>query len=145
MGAHPQIIAFVKRALDHELGAVQQYLLQSVQAEAWGLKELARELREGVQEELRHAELLAQRLAAWGVSNAQTRAIGGAVGRSEREILQLGAQTEERAIRLYEDAVRYCQRVRDADSETLLSAILADEVTHYRFLIDRLSKLAGGD
>ena len=65
---HPRTLGYLGRALSLELSAVQQYMTQASLAEAWGLPEAARRLREETVEEMQHAERIIQRMLALGVA-----------------------------------------------------------------------------
>lgn len=144
MKGHPRVIGYLQRAVNHEFSAAQQYTLQAVQAEAWGLKPLADELREGVREELRHAEVFLRRMVALGVSPhaGQPRALQA--GRSHAELLRFGMATESDAIRLYAEARQFCDRIADVDNRDIFARILEDEVHHYQELERQLQALGAG-
>lgn len=134
MSGHPRVVGLLQRALNHELGAAQQFILQAVRAEALGLRALAEDLRTGAREELVHAEAFAAGLLALGADARPglTRALP--VGRSREELLRFGLATEAEAVRLYEEARRFCERIGDAAHRALFARILEDEVRHYREL-----------
>ena len=66
MSVDPRTLGWLARALTHEMGAVQQYLAQSVLARLWGDEALAAKLRREAEEELGHAERLMERLILLG-------------------------------------------------------------------------------
>ena len=63
------------------------------------------------------------------------------VGRSQTELLRFGLATEGEAIRLYQEACRYCERIGDLEDSALFGDILADEVQHYLELERQLQAL----
>lgn len=141
MNGHPRVLGYLQRAVNHEFTAAQQYTLQAVQAEALGMPALAEQLRQGVHEELRHAEAFLRRMVALGATPHAGQPRAPQVGRSHPELLRFGLATEGEAIRLYEEACRYCERIGDLEDSALFGHILADEVQHYLELKRQLQAL----
>lgn len=134
MPAHPRVISYLQRALDHEFGATQQYAMQAALARVLGLEAMAAELREGVDEELRHAELLLRAIYALGVAPRAVQARAPLIGRSQAEMVRFGIETERNAIRLYREACGFCDSIGDTRHADLFAAILEDEIRHCRQL-----------
>ena len=139
MRAHPRTISYLQRALNHEFGATLQYSMQAALADTLGLDALAAELREGVQEELRHAGLLMRAMYAIGVTPHAGQPRATRVGRTQAEMLRFGHQTEIDAIRIYREACRFCDSIGDVRHAGLFAAILDDEIRHCRELEQQLS------
>jgi bacterioferritin len=138
---HPRVIGYLQRAVNHEFNAAQQFTLQAVRAEVWGLPQLAAELREGALEEIRHAEQFIRRMYALGVTPHIGQPRTPPVGRTHAEILRFGLATEAEAIRLYEEACVFCRRIGDESQVELFARILEDERQHYRELLQRLEAI----
>jgi bacterioferritin len=138
MPGHPRLIGLLQRALDHEFGAAQQFTLQAEQADALGLRELAAGLRASAREELGHAGAFAARLLTLGAAPRAglTRALP--IGRTREELLRYGLATEAAAVRLYEEARRFCERIGEAGHGALFGRILEEEVRHYRELEEQI-------
>lgn len=138
MSWHPRIIAYLQRAVSHEFSAVQQFTLQAVQADRLGLGSFAAELRVGAVEELRHAEAFSYRLYELRAGSPSVHTAVRPVGHTELELLCFGLATEAEAMRLYTEALQFCERTADADSAALFARIHRDEVQHYQELERRL-------
>lgn len=138
MSGHPRIIAYLQRAVSHEFSAAQQFTLQAVQAERLGLGSFADELRAGAVDELRHAEAFSRRLHELGAGSPSVQASARPVGRTLTELLRFGLATEADAMRLYAEALRFCERMADAGNAELFARIHGDEVQHYQELERRL-------
>lgn len=139
MKGHPRVIAYLQRAVSHEFSAAQQFTLQAVQAECLGLGPFANELRAGTLEELRHAEAFCRRLHELGAGSPSVQAVAARpVGRTLEELLRFGLATEADAMRLYAEALRFCERIADADNAALFARIYEDEWRHYQELERRL-------
>lgn len=141
MSGHPRVIGYLQRAVSHELNAAQQLTLQAVQAEMLGLLPLAAELRQGMQEEILHAEDFIRRMMQLGAAPRTGSTGGFPIGRSHGEILRFGLATEAAAIRLYREACEYCERSGDQDNYSLFARILEDERQHYQSIERALQAL----
>src|SRR3569832_1764318 len=84
MAVDPRTLGWLARALNHEMGAVQQYLAQSVLARLWGDLELAARLRAEAIEKQEHAERLMERQILLGGAPSGGRGPGGRRGRGAR-------------------------------------------------------------
>ncbi|MEW6413869.1 MAG: ferritin-like domain-containing protein [Pseudomonadota bacterium] len=130
MSVDPRTLGWLARALTHEMGAVQQYLAQSVLARLWGDEALAAKLRREAEEELGHAERLMERLILLGVAPSAGNLPPARLGRGEDELLAADRALEVDAVRLYREALAHAQRMRDPDSAALLESILGEEIAH---------------
>ncbi|QKT04215.1 bacterioferritin [Ectothiorhodospiraceae bacterium 2226] len=144
MSGDPRIIGFLTRALSHEFGALQQYLMQAKLTAAWGLGDVSAALRQDVQEETGHAERLMERMLVYGITPNATQLAPVRLGRSLAQLLELNRQLELDAVRLYDEAAAYCARVRAHDDERLFSEILRDELGHVREIEAQMAKLGQG-
>ena len=145
MIGHPRIISYLQRAVNHEFNAAQQYTLQAGSAETWGLQDLAGKLRRDAREELEHAEAFITHMMHLGATpRAGQPPRAPRVGETHAELLGFGLATELEAIRLYSEAVRYCEQIGDADCHALFSRILKDEQDHARGLEQSFAALGAG-
>ena len=132
----PKIIEFLNEALKNELTAVNQYWLHYRMLDNWGIARLpAFERKESI-DEMKHADLLAERiLFLGGLPNFQM--LGRLnVGETVEEILKCDLILEEIAIPLLRDAVEYCEKARDYVTRDLFAKILESEEHH----LDELEK-----
>ena len=137
MQSDPRLSGYLSRALNHELAAVQQYLMQAKLADLWGMADMSARLRADVDEELVHAEHLMTRMLVLGIPSNATQLPPARTGRSVEEMLQVDRLLEIEAIRLYEEAVHYCVRIRDSETQMLFADLLQEELGHLGE-IDRL-------
>lgn len=126
----PRTLGWLARALTHEMGAVQQYLAQSVLARMWGDTQLAEHLRHEAVEELGHAERLMEKLILSGIAPSAGNLTPARLGRTSDDLLAADHQIEVDAVQLYRHAVAHAERMRDADSARLFAEILAEEMAH---------------
>lgn len=143
MSAHPRIIGYLQRAVNHELLAVQQCVLQAATASSLGLMALAGRLRSDAHDELGHAEAFASRLLHCGAGVHASQSRAPRVGRTRLEILHFGLATEADAVRLYSEAGAFCARIGDDANHALFNRICADE-RHHQQEIERALKAYEG-
>ncbi|NOT17851.1 MAG: bacterioferritin [Sulfuriferula sp.] len=144
MQSDPRLNGYLSRALSHELAAVQQYLMQATLAGLWGMADMSTRLHTDVREELVHAERLMARMLVLGIPSNATQLPPARTGRSVEEMLQIDRVLEIEAIRLYEEATNYCARIRDSETQALLTSILQDELGHLNELDRMLMEIHEG-
>ncbi|MFM2372627.1 MAG: bacterioferritin [Pseudomonadota bacterium] len=130
MKGDAKVIEFLNKALLNELTAINQYWLHYRLLANWGIKKLAEYERHESIDEMKHADLLADRILFLdGLPNFQ--ALGRLrVGESVEEILKADLALEMDALPLLRDAIAYCEEVRDYVSRDLFQKILESEEDH---------------
>jgi bacterioferritin len=134
MKGDAKVIEFLNKALTNELTAINQYWLHYRVLDDWGVTKLAEYERHESIDEMKHADMLAERvLFLNGLPNFQ--AIHNLrVGETVEDILKADLAVEHDAIPLLKDAVAYCESVRDFVSRDLFANILSSEEEHVDFL-----------
>ena len=138
MKGEPRVIEFLNKVLRNELTAINQYFLHSRMFKDMGLKELADHPYAESVDEMKHADLLVERiLFLEGLPNMQD--IGGLkIGEHPLEMLQCDLALEMGAIPDLRDAVTYCESCNDFVSRDLFSGILSGEEEHVDWLETQL-------
>ncbi|HXT80707.1 MAG TPA: bacterioferritin [Acetobacteraceae bacterium] len=126
----PKVVEHLNTQLTNELTAVNQYFLHARTLEHWGVTKLGKwEYAESI-EEMKHADMLIQRILFLdGLPNVQ-RLNQIAVGETVEEILQADLRLEEKALQDLREGIAYCESVRDFVSRDLLLHILENEEEH---------------
>ncbi|BBC74235.1 bacterioferritin [Altererythrobacter sp. B11] len=134
MKGDQKVIEFLNQALTNELTAINQYWLHYRVLDNWGVKRLAEYERHESIDEMKHADVLADRvLFLEGLPNFQ--AINRLkVGETVEEILRADLALEMEAIPLLRDAIEHCETVRDYVSREVFERILESEEEHVDFL-----------
>ncbi|MGE5952136.1 MAG: bacterioferritin [Qipengyuania vulgaris] len=134
MKGDPKVIEFLNKALTNELTAINQYWLHYRVLADWGVTKLAEYERHESIDEMKHADVLAERiLFLGGLPNFQ--AIHKLkVGETVDEILKADLAVEMEAIPLLKDAIAHCETVRDYTSREIFERILESEEEHVDFL-----------
>ena len=134
MKSDPKVVEYLNKALTNELTAINQYWLHYRTLHHWGVRKLADYERHESIDEMKHADVLAERvLFLDGLPNFQ--AIHKLkVGETVEEILKADLALEMEAIPLLRDAIEYCEKVRDYVSREIFERILESEEEHVDFL-----------
>lgn len=136
MKGDAKVIEYLNKALTNELTAVNQYWLHYRMLDNWGVAKLAAFERHESIDEMKHADMLADRILFLdGLPNFQ--AIGKLkIGEDVPEILKADLALEEEAIPLLREAIAHCEKVKDYVSRELFEKILESEEEH----VDHLEK-----
>ena len=135
MGAvHPRVLGTLGRALSLELSAVQQYMTQASLLELWGDHDGAGRFRHETVEEMRHAEVLVQRMLALGAAPAASQLRPVTHAADLAGLLRQNLDLERDLIDLYAEAVRFTLLIDDQPSCELFTALLDDEQHHLQEL-----------
>jgi bacterioferritin len=144
MQGDQRVIEFLNEQLTAELTAINQYFLHAKMQENWGLTKLAKHTRAESFDEMRHADVLTDRiLFLEGLPNYQ-KLFPLRIGENVKEMFQCDMKIEEEAIDRLRRGIEYMRSVGDATSARLFEDILADEEHHIDYLetqLDLIEKL----
>ena len=130
MQGDPRVIEILNEALTAEMTAVNQYFIASKMAADAGFSALAKEYYEESIGEMKHAEVLIERILFLdGVPNMQ-RLFPVGVGESAVEQFRLNYEMELGAVERYQRGIGICSEAGDAGSRVLLEKLLAEEEHH---------------
>ena len=138
MKGDAKVIEFLNKVLYNELTAINQYFLHAKMLKNWGLNELAEhEYKESI-DEMKHADVLSDRiLFLEGLPNFQ--ALGKLrIGENPTEILKCDLALESEAALVLRDAVAYAESISDYVSRELFVKILDSEEEHIDWLETQL-------
>ena len=140
MKGDEKVIEFLNKALTNELTAINQYWLHYRVLADWGVSKLAEYERHESIDEMKHADVLAERILFLnGLPNFQ--AIHKLkVGETVEEILKADLAVE--AIPLLKDAIAHCEEVRDFTTREIFERILESEEEHVDFLETQFDMIA---
>jgi bacterioferritin len=146
MRGDDEIIELLNEQLTSELTAINQYFLHAKMQQNWGLTKLAAHTRNESIDEMRHAELITDRiLFLEGLPNYQ-RLFSLRIGQSVREQLQSDLAVEVEVVERLRPGIKMCREKGDITTANLFEGILADEEHHIDYLetnlelIDRLGE-----
>jgi bacterioferritin len=144
MQGDQRVIEFLNEQLTAELTAINQYFLHAKMQENWGLTKLAKHTRAESIDEMRHADILTDRiLFLEGLPNYQ-KLFPLRIGETVKEMFQCDMKIEEEAIDRLRRGIEHMRSVGDVTSARLFEDILADEELHIDYLetqLDLIEKL----
>jgi bacterioferritin len=123
-------IEFLNEALNNEQTAINKYFEHYRKVDQWGVKRLAKfEYDESI-DEMKHADLLAERILFLdGLPNFQM--LGRLrVGETVEEVLKGDLALELDAVKQLKGAIAHCETVHDYVSRDLFADILESEEEH---------------
>ena len=142
MKGDAKVIEYLNEVLKNELTAINQYWLHYRMFDHWGVKKLAEFERHESIDEMKHADMVAERILFLdGLPNFQL--LGRLkIGESVEEILTADLALENEAIPLLRDGIAHCESVRDYVSRDLLADILENEEGHVDILEKQFDMIA---
>src|ERR1051325_1986045 len=119
MQGKPKVIAVLNEALKEELTAINQYFLHAEMCENWHYTRLGEYIKKQSIDEMKHAEVLIERILFLdGVPN-MTELMQLSVGASVRDQLASDLKLEIGAVAMYNRAVEACREAGDNASREL--------------------------
>jgi bacterioferritin len=138
MHGDDQVLEFLNEQLSAELTAINQYFLHARMQENFGWVKLAAHTRAESIDEMRHAELLTDRiLFLEGLPNYQ-RLFPLRIGQTVTQMLQSDMAVETEAVSRLRRGIEHMRAVSDVTSANIFEAILADEEGHIDYLETQL-------
>ncbi|HEY6595534.1 MAG TPA: bacterioferritin [Asanoa sp.] len=136
-----RVIEFLNEQLTAELTAINQYFLHAKIQENWGYTILAKHTKAESIDEMRHAEVLTERiLFLEGLPNYQ-RLFALRIGETVKEQFDCDMKIEIEAVDRLRRGVEHMRSVGDVTSAKIFEDILADEEHHIDYLETQLSLL----
>ncbi|GAA2160437.1 MULTISPECIES: bacterioferritin [Glycomyces] len=141
MQGDKQVIEFLNEQLTAELTAINQYFLHAKLQENWGYTKLAKYTKSESIDEMRHAEILTDRILFLdGMPNYQ-RLFPLRIGTTVKEIFECDRLIEVEAIDRLKRGIEHMESVKDYVSRDLFKSILEDEEHHIDYLDTQLEIL----
>jgi bacterioferritin len=148
MQGNPEIIELLNEVLTSELTAINQYFVHAKMCSNWGYGKLAEHIRDESIDEMKHAELLVDRILYFdGVPNLQ-RLSPLRVGETVPEQFRNDLAVEKEAVARLNRGIEACVAASDNGTRALLEGILVSEEEHAEWLetqlhaIDALGEVA---
>jgi len=141
MQGDPAVIALLNEVLSAELTAINQYFAHAKMQQNWGFGRLQGVTRAESIDEMKHAEILIDRiLFLEGIPNVQ-RLFPVQIGENVREQFEVDLSLEYEAIRRLNDGIAACASAGDNATRELLEGILVSEEEHTDWLETQLEAM----
>ena len=138
MRGDEKVIEFLNLQLTGELTAINQYFLHAKMQENWGLTILAKHTRAESLDEMRHADILTDRiLFLEGLPNYQ-KLLPLRIGETVKEMFECDMKIEVEAIDVLRRGIEHMRSVHDVTSARIFEDILLDEEHHIDYLETQL-------
>src|SRR6202021_1149101 len=138
MRGDERVLEFLNEQLTAELTAMNQYFLHAKMQENFGWVKLARHTRAESIDEMRHAEVLTDRILFLdGLPNYQ-RLFPLRIGQTVTQMFLSDMAVETEAVDRLRRGVEYMRSIADITSANIFEAILADEEQHIDYLETQL-------
>jgi len=134
MQGNPKVIAELNAALKEELAAISQYFLHAEMCENWKYEKLAKFIKKQSIDEMKHAEILIERILFLdGIPNLSD-ALHLDIGQTVRDQLAKDLNLEIGAVAMYNHAIQVARDEGDNASRELFERLLKDEEMHVDWL-----------
>jgi bacterioferritin len=144
MQGDARVLEFLNEQLTAELTAINQYFLHAKTQDHLGFTVLAKHTRAESLDEMRHAEILTERILFLdGLPNYQ-RLFALRIGETVKEMFECDMLVEVEAVDRLRRGIEYMRSTGDVTSARLFEDILADEEHHIDYLetqLDLIEKL----
>jgi bacterioferritin len=138
MRGDDRVLEFLNEQLSAELTAINQYFLHAKMQENFGWVKLARHTRAESIDEMRHAEVLTDRILFLdGLPNYQ-RLFPLRIGQTVTQMFLSDMAVETEAVDRLRRGIEYMRSIADITSANIFEAILADEEQHIDYLETQL-------
>jgi len=142
MQGNPKVIAALNEALKEELTAISQYFLHAEMCENWHYDKLGSYIKKQSIDEMKHAEVLIERILFLDATPNMTELMTLAVGRNVREQIESDLKLEIAAVAMYNRAIGIARDEGDNASRELFERLLKDEEAHVDWLEAQTHQIA---
>ena len=138
MKGDPQVIEALNRALTVELTAINQYFCQAKMCKNWGFLKLAAKHYHESMGEMKHAEMLIDRILFLEGTPEIARYDVIRVGTNVKEQLENDLKLEMSGVAHYNQSVELCRQLGDNGTREVLEPILVESEEHVDWLETQL-------
>jgi len=140
MKGNAKVLSELNKALREELTAINQYFLHAEMCENWGYKRLSGYIKKQSIGEMKHAEVLIERILFLDGSPSM-QPLELTVGGTVKGMLESDLALEVSAVKQYNKAVEIATAENDNGSRDLLVELLKDEESHVDWLEAQLHQI----
>jgi bacterioferritin len=140
MKGNPTVLEHLNHALRDELTAINQYFLHAEMSENWGYKRYSKYIKKQSIDEMKHAELLLERILFLDGTPKMTP-MDLTIGKSVKEMIESDLKLEHEAVASYNESIRVCVEKSDNGSRDLFVRLLRDEEGHVDWLESQVHQI----
>ena len=141
MKGDAKVIAVLNEVLKAELTAINQYFLHAEMCEHWGYHRLADETKKESIGEMKHAEIVMERILLLDGTPNMTDYFKINIGPNVKAQLENDLHVEYDAVKRLNDGIETCVKAADNGSREILEKILRDEEEHIDWLEGQLHSI----
>jgi bacterioferritin len=134
MKGNAKVIEGLNEALHEELVAINQYFLHAEMCENWHYHRLAELIKKESISEMKHAEVLIERILFLDGTPNLSEPIALTVGKNVKEQIESDLKLEVEAVAMYNRLAEMARQESDNASRELFERLLKDEEEHVDFL-----------
>jgi bacterioferritin len=131
--AKAKVIEVLNKARAMELHAIQQYMNQHYNLDDLDYGDMAAKVKLVAIDEMRHAEMFAERIKEVGGEPTTEPAAKTEKGQKVERIFAFDANLEDTTITVYNDFLMVCRENGDSISMKLLETIIDEEQVHFNY------------
>jgi len=141
MKGNPKVIIELNAALKEELTAINQYFLHAEMCENWKYDKLGAFIKKQSIDEMKHAEILIERILFLDATPSLTELMQLNVGQNVKEQLESDLKLELNAVAMYNASIQIARDEGDNASRELFERLLKDEEGHVDWLEAQLHQI----
>lgn len=138
MRGNDEVLKFLQEVLKAELTAINQYFLHAMMCKNWGYQFLAKYNRDESIDEMKHAEMLMDRILYLEGTPNMSELFPLRIGQNVKQQLENDLQVEYEAVPRLNAAIKKATEAGDNGSRELFEKILVEEEHHIDFLEGQL-------
>ena len=136
-----KVIAALNEALREELAAINQYFLHAEMCENWHYDKLGAYIKKQSIDEMKHAEVLIERILFLDATPSMTEPMKLTVGQNVKEQIESDLKLEIGAVAMYNRFIQIARDEGDNASRELFERLLKDEEAHVDWLEAQLHQI----
>jgi len=142
MRGDDRVIEFLNEQLTAELTAINQYFLHGKMQENLGWVKIAKHTRAESLDEMRHAEVLTDRILFLDALPNYQRLFALRIGQTISQMLESDLAVEVEAVDRLRRGIEYMRGIGDVTSANIFEGILSDEEEHVDYLETQLGLIS---
>ena len=141
MKGNPKVIIELNAALKEELTAINQYFLHAEMCENWKYDKLGAFIKKQSIDEMKHAEILIERILFLDATPSLTELMQLNVGQNVKDQIESDLKLELNAVAMYNASIQVARDEGDNASRELFERLLKDEESHVDWLEAQLHQI----